>query len=196
VIQSKQSMALPWAMVELTHRNTRRYGGYLVHMGVVIMFIGFAGAAFNQMQQAELSIGDALQVGKYEFRVTGLQEDSNPNYLSAVAVIDVYQNDELLYTMRPERRFYHASQQGTGEVAIRARLNEDIYVNYAGMSNDGSNPIIQAYINPLVTWIWIGALTLVFGTLVALIPSKIKRIHPKTRIVGTARKTHVVLTKS
>jgi cytochrome c-type biogenesis protein CcmF len=110
--------------------------------------------------------------------------------------VDVVKNGELVATMRPERRFYHASQQGTSEVAIRARLNEDIYMVYAGMSTDGSKPILQAYVNPLVTWIWIGALTLIFGTLVALVPSKVKRIHAKTRIVATARKPHVVLNKS
>ena len=196
VIQGKQGLSLPLAMVELTHRNTRRYGGYLVHMGVVLMCIGFAGAAFNLTQQAELGVGDALQLGKYEFRVTELKEDNNANHATAIAVVDVFKNGELLTTMEPERRFYHASQQGTSEVAIRARLNEDLYVNYAGMSDDGAKPILQAFVNPLVTWIWVGALTLVFGTLVALVPSKVKRIHPKTRIVGTTRKPHVVLTKN
>jgi cytochrome c-type biogenesis protein CcmF len=196
VIQRKQPMALPWAMVELTHRNTRRYGGYLVHMGVVLMCIGFAGAAFNQTQQAELGVGDALRLGKYEFRVTDVKEDNNANHATSIAVVDVYKNGSLLATMRPERRFYHASQQGTGEVAIRPRLNEDVYIVYAGTADDGSKPILQVYINPLVTWIWLGALTLVFGTLVALVPSKVKRVHPKTRIVATGRKPHVVLTKS
>jgi cytochrome c-type biogenesis protein CcmF len=196
VIQRKQAMPLALAMVELTHRNTRRYGGYLVHMGVVLMCIGFAGAAFNRMQQAELSVGDALRIDPYEFRIQDLTEDNNANHATAVAVVDVVKNGELVATMRPERRFYHASQQGTSEVAIRARLNEDIYMVYAGMSTDGSKPILQAYVNPLVTWIWIGALTLIFGTLVALVPSKVKRIHAKTRIVATARKPHVVLNKS
>ena len=196
VIQGKQGLALPMAMIELTHRNTRRYGGYLVHMGVVLMCVGFAGAAFNLTQQAELGVGDALQLGKYEFRVTDLKEDNNANNATAIAFIDVYKNGELLATMHPERRFFHASQQGTSEVAIRPRLNEDVYLVYAGTSDDGSKPILQVYINPLVTWIWIGALTLVFGTLVALVPSKVKRIHPKTRIVATARKPHVVLTKN
>ncbi len=196
VIQGKQGMSLPMAMVELTHRNTRRYGGYLVHMGVVLMCIGFAGAAFNQTQQAELGVGDALQLGKYEFKLTDLKEDNNPNNATSVAVVDVYKNGKLLATMRPEQRFYYASQQPTSVVAIRARLNEDVYLHFAGMSNDGTKPILQVFINPLVTWIWLGALTLVFGTLVALIPSKVKRVHPKTRIVGTTRKPHVVLTKS
>jgi cytochrome c-type biogenesis protein CcmF len=195
VIQSKQKMSFPLAMIELTHRNTRRYGGYLVHMGVVFMFIGFAGAAFNRTQQAELAVGDSLQLGSYEFRIKDVTEENGANHATFVAVVDAFKNGEYLDTLRPERRFYHASEQWTGEVAIRPRLNEDVYLNYAGTSDDGQKPILQVFINPLVTWIWIGAIVLVLGTLVALIPSKVKRIHPKTRIVGTARKPHVVLTK-
>ncbi len=195
VIQEKQGLWLGRAMVELTHRNTRRYGGYLVHMAVVLMFIGFAGAAFNQDAQMEMEEGDILKLGVYEFHLKELSEDNNANYQSAAALVDVFKHGELLDTMRPERRFYHASEQGVGEVDIRARLNEDIYVVFAGMATENQQPVIQVYINPLVNWIWIGAFVLVFGTLVALIPSKIKLIHPRTRIIGTARKPHAVVAK-
>ena len=195
VIQEKQGLWLGRAMVELTHRNTRRYGGYLVHMAVVLMFIGFAGAAFNQDAQMEMEEGDILKLGVYEFHLKELSEDNNANYASAMAAIEVYKGRDLLDTMHPERRFYHASEQGVGEVDIRARLNEDIYVVFAGMATENQKPVIQVYINPLVNWIWIGAFLLVFGTLVALIPSKIKLIHPRTRIIGTARKPHAVVAK-
>ena len=66
---------------------------------------------------------------------------------------------------------------------------------FAGLATENQKPVIQVYINPLVNWIWIGAFLLVFGTLVALIPSKIKLIHPRTRIIGTARKPHAVVAK-
>ena len=195
VIQDKQGLWLGRAMVELTHRNTRRYGGYLVHMAVVLMFIGFAGAAFNQDAQMEMEEGDILKLGVYEFHLKEVSEDNNANYASSAAVIDVFKHGEFLDTLHPERRFYHASEQGVGEVDIRPRLNEDIYVVFAGMATENQKPVIQVYINPLVNWIWIGAFLLVFGTLVALIPSKIKLIHPKTRIVGSARKPHAVAAK-
>jgi len=195
VIQSKQEMWLGAAMFELTHRNTRRYGGYIVHMAIVLMFIGFAGSAFNLETQAEMEVGDKLPLGRYEFELKELTEDSNANYFGGAAVIDVYRDGEFLQVLHPERRVYHASQQGTGIPAIRARLTEDVYIVFAGLATDGQKPVIQAYIKPLVNWIWIGAWTMVFGTLVALIPSKIKRIAPRTRVVATVKKKHEVFAK-
>lgn len=189
VIQRKRAMALPAALLELTRRNTRRYGGYLVHMAIVLMFIGFAGAAFNQIHQQEMAVGDTVRVGPYEFKLQDVSEMDNPNYFRAVAALDVTRNGNFLETLRPERRFYHASNQPTSRVDVRNRLREDVYVVYAGQSNDGSKPIIQVYINPLVNWIWIGALALVFGTLVALAPSKSNRRKPRPRAVGKEDQT-------
>jgi hypothetical protein len=119
---------------------------------------------------------------------TPLDQQRGANYDAETAFIDVSKNGKFLETMHSERRFYHASEQLTSEVAIRPRLNEDVYLVFAGYSTDGQTPVIQAYINPLVNWIWMGGFMLVFGTLIALIPSKVKRIHPKMRIVGTAKK--------
>ncbi len=180
VIQRKQGANLAAAMVELTRRNTRRYGGYLVHMAIVLMFVGFAGAAFNIVHQEEMSVGDVIEVGPYEFQLQNLSEMDTPNYFRAVAAIDVSRRGEFLETLLPERRFYHASQQPTSRVDVRNRLREDVYVVYAGQSNDGASPVIQVYINPLVNWIWIGSLVLVIGTLVALVPSRRPR-RPRRR---------------
>ena len=195
VIQRKQDIWLGAAMFELTHRNTRRYGGYIVHMAIVLMFIGFAGSAFNQETQAEMEVGDKLPLGRYEFELKDVTEDNNANYASGAAVLDIYRDGEFLQTLHPEQRVYHASGQGTGIPAIRARLTEDVYIVFAGFATDGQNPVIQAYIKPLVNWIWIGAWLLVLGTLVALVPSKIKRIAPRTRIVATVKKKHEVFAK-
>ena len=186
-LQRKQQLSFVPAVVELTHRNTRRYGGYLVHMGMVFMFVGFAGAAFNQMGQSEMAVGDSLKVGTYEFHLRDLREDRGATWMSTTAVFDVDKNGERLGSMEPEQRVYTTGRepQPTGLPDIRARANEDIYLVFAGFTRDGKNPIIQAYINPLVNWVWLGGLTLVFGTLVALIPSKVRRVYPKTRIVGS-----------
>ncbi len=196
VIQAKQELWLGAAMWELTHRNTRRYGGYIVHMAMVLMFVGFAGSAFNVESQAGLAVGDTLELGQYQIHLQKIDQQRGANYDSETAFLDVSKNGEFLETMHSERRFYHASEQLTSEVAIRPRLNEDVYLVFAGYSTDGQTPVIQAYINPLVNWIWLGGFTLVFGTLVALIPSKVKRIHPKMRIVGTAKKEDVVLAQN
>ena len=199
VIQRKQGNAYLSALVELTHRNTRRYGGYLVHMAVVLMFVGFAGAAFNQVGQAELAVGDVLRQGEYEFHLKDIAEDDNGNYASSAAVVELRRDGELLEVMRPEQRFYHASQQATTNVAIRLGMDEDVYLVYAGTSNDGQTPVIQAYINPLVNWIWLGGFVMVLGTLVALIPNKVRQAPPKPKIVTSvpeAQEAHAVLTKS
>jgi len=177
------------AAVELTHRNTRRYGGYIVHMGIVFMFIGFAGAAFNQHSTVEVRMGDTFRIGRYDLRVLDLREGDNENYSWQHAVIEVRRNGEPAGTLEPERRFYKSSEQATSEVAIRRRLNEDLYLNYAGLSNeDPSKAVIQAYVFPLVSWIWIGFATLIFGSLICLIPSKIRREYPRTQVVGVAER--------
>ena len=178
VIQRKTGSGLLPAMVELTRRNTRRYGGYIVHMAIVLMFVGFAGAAFNRVHQQEMAVGDSVEVGAYAFKLQNVSEMDTPNYFRAVASIDVSKGGDFLETLLPERRFYHASSQPTSRVDVRNRLREDVYVVYAGQSSDGENPVIQVYINPLVNWIWIGSLLLVLGTLVALVPSKTGR-RPK-----------------
>ena len=73
----------------------------------------------------------------------------------------------MLGTLEPEKRFYKASRQGTSEVGIRQRPNEDLYLNFGGMSDDNQRAVIQAYVFPLVSWIWIGGLVLIGGTLSA-----------------------------
>ena len=90
--------------------------------------------------------------------------------------------------MEPARRFYKASQQPTSEVAIRRRLNEDLYLNFAGVSNDNQRAVIQAYVFPLVSWIWIGFWVLAIGTLVCLIPSKVRLSYARTQVIGVAEK--------
>ena len=93
-----------------------------------------------------------------------------------------------LGTLEPEKRFYLASKQGTSEVGIRSRLNEDLYLNFGGMSDDNQRAVIQAYVFPLVSWIWIGGLVLIGGTLVCLVPSKIKMQYARTEVVGVMKK--------
>ena len=118
-IAAKNDMNLLRATVELTHRNTRRYGGYLVHMGIVLAFIGFTGHAFNQSEVKELNTGDSMKVGTYELRMVNLAQGEEANYQWHRATMAVTKNGEMLGTLEPEKRFYKASRQGTSEVGIR-----------------------------------------------------------------------------
>jgi len=191
-IQAKSGGSLAGCAVELTHRNTRRYGGYIVHMGMVLLFIGFTGQAFTLEAQDELSVGETLKLGHYSFRLADLQKSDNANYATGVAVVEVSRDGRPFDTMRAEQRFYHASQQPTTVVAIHPRIQEDVYVVYAGNSNDGQRPVIQVFINPLVTWVWVGTFVVILGTLVALMPSKVKLAYARTQIVGTAAQHETV----
>ncbi|MDZ7637245.1 MAG: heme lyase CcmF/NrfE family subunit [Bryobacterales bacterium] len=171
------------AMVELTHRNTRRYGGYIVHMAIVIMFVGFTGAAFNKDVTVEVPMGGSFQLAGYDLKVRELTNGENPNYLWNHAKVDVYVNNNWQVTLEPERRFYNASRQNTSEVSIRRSLREDLYLNFAGMSQDGEKAVIQAYVFPLVSWIWAGAWVLFFGTFICLVPSKVERQIARTKLL-------------
>ena len=172
VLRQKQDLNWAAATWQLTRRNTRRYGGYIIHFGVALLFIGFVGNAFTAHQQAEVVAGDEIKVRDYRFVVQGIEQAETDNHLSTRARIDVYEGDRFFTTMYPERRLYKASQQPTTEVAIRPRLNEDIYLVFAGMTEDSQRAVIQVYINPLVNWVWIGGFVMVLGTGIALIPSQ------------------------
>jgi cytochrome c-type biogenesis protein CcmF len=193
-IAAKNNMNLVRAMVELTHRNTRRYGGYLVHMGIVIMFIGFTGQAFKISDVKEMNVGDTFHIGTYDMKMADLRDGDTPNYTWNRAVLQIYKNGDFLGTLEPEKRFYKASRQGTSEVGLRTRLNEDLYLNFGGMSDDNQRAVIQAYVFPLVTWIWIGTLVLIGGTLICLVPSKVKRQYARTEVVGIT-KQHATVQK-
>jgi cytochrome c-type biogenesis protein CcmF len=173
-------------MIELTHRNTRRYGGYLVHMGIVLMFIGWSGHPFNQTAVGEVNKGDVMKVGSYTLKVVDLTQGDTADYAWDTAILDVSKNGKPLGTLEPTRRFYKIAQQGTAEVALRTRLNEDLYINYA--AREGDKATLQAYVFPLVTWIWVGAMVLIGGTLVCLVPSKVARSYPRTEVVGIGKK--------
>jgi cytochrome c-type biogenesis protein CcmF len=187
-IRAKDGVGLIPAAITLTHRNTRRYGGYLVHMGIVFMFIGYSGAAFDVDVTKEVPRGGSFDVGHYNVRVTGVEHGENDTYVWDRLAVDVSRNGEALGPLYPERRTYKASQQPTSEVSIRRRLNEDFYINFAGASADNKRAVIQAYVFPLVSWIWIGFWVLAFGTIVCLIPNKVRLSYARTQVVGVAEK--------
>ncbi|MHB1021952.1 MAG: heme lyase CcmF/NrfE family subunit [Acidobacteriaceae bacterium] len=159
------------SMLQLTRRNTRRYGGYLVHFGVVVIFIGIAGGAFNQAKEQEMGFRDSMQIGPYKLICQSYTQDSNANYDTEYALLDVYEGGKKIAQLAPEKRFYQASQQTSTIVADHSTLERDLYVIYEGKNPDTGQPIIKVFINPLINWIWIGVLIIIFGTFVALVPN-------------------------
>ncbi len=160
------------SMVQLTHRNTRRYGGYIVHFGVVVVIIGLAGAAFNQDKEQEMAYGDKMTIGSYTLVCRSYTDEEYPNYFTQWAVLDVYNKEgKQIDTLTPERRFYKASQQTSTMPFIRSSLDEDLYLVYEGLNQDTGHPILKAHLNPLVMWIWLGVWIIILGTALALVPN-------------------------
>ncbi len=189
-IRSKSGSNLIVSMVELTHRNTRRYGGYIVHMAMVLLFIGFTGAAFNKDATVDVKVGSSYHLGRYDLKLRDVLVGDNDNYIWQKAVIDVSVNGSQVGTLEPEQRKYKVNGRGTSEVAIRRRLNEDLYLNLAAVNEAGGarTATMQSYVFPLVSWIWIGFVSLLLGTLVCLIPPKVKMQYVKTEVVGYVKK--------
>jgi len=171
VIAGHTGQNLIASMVQLAHRNTRRYGGYIVHFGVIVVMIGFAGSAFNRDAEKELGFGDKMTIGPYTLVCQSYTQDDNPNYGSEWAVMNVFKGGKQIATLNPERRFYKASQQTSTIVANRSTPLEDLYLVYEGQNQDTGRPIIKAHLNPLVMWIWVGVWIIIAGTVIAMIPN-------------------------
>jgi len=193
VIARHTSQSLLSGIHQLWHRNTRRYGGYIVHFGVAIVVIGILGTPFNRDIEKELGYGDKMSIGSYELTCRSFTQEENPNYGSEWAIIDVSRNGKAITTLYPERRFYKASQQPQTLPQIYPTwkqdllLVRDLYLVYAGQNPETGRPIIKAHLNPLVPWIWIGWLIMVLGTISCLIPNAVPvrvtapaRVEPAT----------------
>jgi cytochrome c-type biogenesis protein CcmF len=186
VVATQTGKNLLASTVLLVRRNTRRYGGYIVHFGIVVMFIGIAGGAFNQSHEQEMGSGDTLSIGPYRLVCQTYTQDSNPNYDTEYALLNVFKNGKKITQLAPEKRFYKASQTSSTMVALHSTLERDLYVIYEGRNPDTDRPIIKVFINPLMNWIWIGVAIVVAGTFLALMPNLTRtqsRVAAEPRLV-------------
>jgi cytochrome c-type biogenesis protein CcmF len=191
-IEAKEKISLPHAAFELTWRNTRRYGGYLVHLGIVAIFVGFTGSAFNLHETRNLSLGEVVHFGHYDLKLASVNDNANENYEYSHAAVEVLRDGKQIDLLEPEIRLYKASQSQNSIVGIRRGLKEDLYINYAGVLPDGHKATFQFYEFPLVSWIWLGFWIVFFGTLICLVPSKVRYQYARTEVVGLASKPATV----
>ena len=178
VVRTQSGKNLLLSSILLVRRNTRRYGGYLIHFGVIVMFIGLAGSAFNQSKELEMSFGDTIQIGTWRIVCQSYSQDSNPNYDTDFALLDVFHGAKKVTQLTPERRFYIASQTTSTMVAIHSTLARDLYVVFEGRNPETDRPIIKVFLNPLVNWIWIGVFIIILGTGIALVPALLPGRRP------------------
>ena len=120
--------------VDLTLRNTRRYGGYIVHLGMVMIFIGLAGQAFNKEVEKEVPIGSTVSIGKYELLLQSMDQKQEKNYVADRMIVEVMKDQKPVMMLYPERRNFPTNQESGTMVAIYSTLKEDLYVVYAGMN--------------------------------------------------------------
>ncbi len=158
------------AMIGLVSRSKRRYGGYIVHVGIAVMFLGFAGEGFKQEAEALLKPGEEVTVGHFTVRHDALRVTNDAQKQMITGHISVFTDGKPFDTMQPAKWFYAKKQEPTTEVAIRRGFAEDVYVVLAGYDAAEQTATYAVTITPLVNWIWFGFTILGFGTLLAMMP--------------------------
>lgn len=168
--------ALPLAAVNLFRKNKRRYGAYIVHLGVISLCLGVVGSAyFSRTYEATVNAGEEFQAGPYRLHYLSFRELNDPEKDILQAKLDVSANGRKIAVMEPEKHFHRLFQQPMTEVAIRTTAGSDLYVIYTPLEMSG-RAHFQVLINPMVLWIWIGGILMTLGGLVALLPNRRRSI--------------------
>ncbi len=167
--------SIPLALWRLIGRNRRRYGGYVIHVGVILMALGVVGIEMFQTEtQGTIKPGQSLQLDGYSITYNSLAVfDTADGRNVARAVVDVSKNGQKLTELYPRRDYYYASQQPMTIPGVRSTMEDDVYVllvDWQPISTDGAT--FKIYHNPLVNWLWTGALVFILGTLIAAWPDK------------------------
>ena len=162
------------ALVGLIGRNKRRYGGYLVHVGIVIMFLGFAGEGFKQQKTVHLTPGQTVTVGDYTARFDAVRVTDDDRKQAVTGHFTVLKGGEELTKMYPARWFFRKHEdQPTTEVAIHRTLTEDFYVVMPKFNLADQSVDVEVVVTPLVNWVWLGFGMLALGTFIALLPDTV-----------------------
>jgi cytochrome c-type biogenesis protein CcmH/NrfF len=201
-VRRKQTGSDPvTSLIGLVLAKRRKYGGYIVHLGVAIMFIGFAGKAYGRMTDRTIEVPKAgaastFKFGDYTFEYADLFHTSDENKDAVTAQVNVRKDDELVATIYPAKWDYHKGDgQMTSEVAIKVRWDEDVYVVLTGFDLETRLANFRVYLNPLILWVWIGFLVMALGTLCCLIPQSVVdklQWKPKTKL-GRAADVGIVI---
>jgi cytochrome c-type biogenesis protein CcmF len=161
------------ALVGLVGRNKRRYGGYIVHVGIVLIFFGFAGNVRKLDDQVLLKQGAETKIGRYTIRNNGIKVADDGQKQMTTAYLSVLVNGEQVDSLYPARWAYrHHEQEPTTEVAIRRTVAEDLYIVLGGFNLGDQTATLELHVNPLVNWIWFGFGIMALGTGIALLPER------------------------
>jgi cytochrome c-type biogenesis protein CcmF len=175
------------ALVGLVARNKRRYGGYLVHVGIVLMFIGFAGQTYQKETDVTLDKGQVASLGQYQLTYEGFRNTSDPQKEVTEVRLTVRQNGQRIGELHPAKWAYrgHEDEPPRTVVTIRESLREDLYVILNGIDGEAGLASIKVIINPLVNWVWFGFVLLIMGTAIAFLPERAYALASKPGSAGT-----------
>jgi cytochrome c-type biogenesis protein CcmF len=194
VRQEATRMDVFTALVGLFARSRRKYGGYVVHLGIVLVFLGFAGGGFEREEQAELKPGQQVSVAPYMVRYSSLslQHDGQKQMVSAQ--VEVFRDGKPLGRMFPAKWFFdNRTDEPTTEVAIRRGFADDLYIVLAGYNVESQQATLVVKVNPLVNWIWLGVGVMAIGTLIALLPERAFAFATSKVPAGAATTSMVLL---
>ena len=159
------------AMIGLVSRSKRRYGGYIVHVGIALMFLGFAGEGFKNEGEALLKPGEQFTVSHFTVKHDALRVTNDAQKQMITGHVTVLDDGRPIATMQPAKWFYAKREnEPTTEVAIRRGVGEDLYIVLAGYDAAEQSATYAVTVNPLVNWIWFGFAVLAFGTILAMLP--------------------------
>ena len=166
------------AFFRLIAANRPRYGGYIVHLSVVMVTLGIVGTSFFGVQKdVVLSIGESTTINDYELVYLGTVEVQKSNRTEFTSTVQVFRDGELLDTLRTKRAFYPSFNMAATAAAIRSTPVEDLYVVPSENLPDGSVGF-RVLVNPLIWWMWVAGPVMVLGTVIALWPQKIRAPAP------------------
>ncbi|MGH7474699.1 MAG: heme lyase CcmF/NrfE family subunit [Longimicrobiales bacterium] len=180
-----QREAWPIALTRAVAANRRRYGGYVAHIGVLIMAVGIAASsAFRVEREQTLAVGEAMQVEGYTLRFDRLFARDEPQRFVVGASLSTLEDGRTTGELSPRMNFYPTSDQPIATPAIRSGAVEDLYTTLMAFERDGSSATIRVVIEPLVAWIWVGGFIIALGALIAALPGSGRR---RTAAVRTPR---------
>jgi len=166
------------AFFTLLRKNQQRYGGYIVHLGVVFVMIGVAGSILNEERLENVRPGQDIEMNGYRLRYLTAEAIPEQHYGGARARIALYDHERPVGVMVPEKRMYWLEQQPASIPAVHSTLREDLYVILTALENDGS-ATLKIYRNPLVNWIWFGGFVFVLGTVAIMWPHPPRHREPQ-----------------
>lgn len=162
------------AMGGLLLRHNRRYGGFVIHLGILLVTLGVMGShAWSVQTETTLRRGEAAELAGYRVRFDGLTATEESNHFKVAGAFTV-SNGRVLGVLRPAKKFYPREQSPIAYVDYRLGLKEDLYLVLGDFARDGSQATVKLQVNRLVSWIWIGGFVLTLGTLLAILPERKK----------------------